>query len=158
MKNNQDKKNKSASVKAMELLLYKSRTEKELRDKLLEKEYSEEEADEAIRYVKSYGYINNEAYAEQYVSLRAKEKGRSLLKTELKRKGIEESQIEEALSGIEDDEEQIIYELIRKRAGEPHDLDEKEYRRLFGYCARRGFSGSKIHKALNEYKTEVTTR
>jgi regulatory protein len=155
MKKYQDRENKSATLKAMELLLYKSRTEKELTDKLLEKGYSEDEIKEAVRYVKSYGYLNDEAYVEQYVSLKAKEKGRSLLKMELKQKGVDESLIDEALMEIEDDEEQIIYDLIKKRAGEPRDLDEKEYRRLFAYCARRGFSGSKIHKALKQYKTEA---
>ena len=146
------KNNKSAVVKAMELLTFKPRTEKELREKLLEKEYTAEETEAAVEYVKSYGYVNDEAYAENYVSARSKDKGRALMRMELRQKGIEESDIEQALESIEDDEEQTILELIIKRAGEAHELDEKEYRRLFGFCARRGFSGGKIHRALKEYQ------
>ncbi len=142
---------KSASVKAMELLLYKPRTEKELRDRLAEKAYPEEEIEEALRYVKSYGYLNDEAYAEQYVSIHSAAKGKNALRMELRKKGIDAEQIEAAVSGIEEEEEEVIYRLLLKKAGDPHETDEKEYRRLFGFCARRGFSAGKIHKALRSY-------
>ena len=135
----------------MELLLYRSRTESELRKKLLEREYSEEETEDAIEYVRSFGYLNDSAYAEQYVISRGSTKGRAALKRELRSKGVSEETIEEALTELPEDDTETILALIEKRAGPPHVMDEREYRRVFGYLARRGFSGSGIHRALKAY-------
>lgn len=147
--------NKSATEKAMELLLFKARTEYELRSKLQEREYSDEEIDEAIEYVSSFGYLNDETYAEQYVMSNTSQKSISAMRRELKKKGIDEDIISNALSEIDEDESDIVYDLIIKRAGDPHDLDEKEERRLFGFCARRGFSTSAILRAFRQYKAEA---
>ena len=143
---------KNATVKAMELLLYRPRSEKELRDKLAERAFDEEEIDTAIAYVSRYGYLNDEAYTEQYVATRSAGKGKMALRMELKKKGIAQETIEEALSGMEETEEETIYQLLLRKAGEPHFLEEKEYRRLFGFFARRGFSAGNIHKALRRYR------
>jgi len=145
------KERKEARVKAMELLLYRSRTEAELRKKLLEREYTEEETDDAVEYVRSFGYINDSAYAEQYVLSKGSAKGRAALKRELKKKGVPEETVEEALAEYPEDDTDNILALIEKRAGPPHPMDDKEYRRIFGYLARRGFSGSSIHRAMKMY-------
>lgn len=146
---------KDAALKAMELLNYRARSEAELRKKLLEKEYSEEDVEKAIAYVKSFGYINDRSYAQAYVSEKAAQKSTSMMRMELREKGIEDSLIEEALEQIEEEEEDIILCLLQGKSGEPHELDEKEYRRLYGFCARRGFSSGKIYKALKRYVEEA---
>ena len=53
-----------AASKAMQLLLYRQRTEKELREKLYEKGFSENASEAAIAYVKSFGYLDDRRYAE----------------------------------------------------------------------------------------------
>ena len=146
---------KSAVEKAMDLLLFKARSEYELRSKLKEKEYSDEEIDEAIKYVSSFGYLNDRKYAEQFVLSNSSKKSISSIRYELKQKRIDDEIIDEVLMDVETDEEDIVYELILKKAGEPHVPDEKEERRLFGFCARRGFSTATIFKALNRYKDEA---
>ncbi|MCI5568886.1 MAG: regulatory protein RecX [Candidatus Alectryocaccobium sp.] len=144
---------KSAVEKAMDLLLFKARSEYELRSKLKEKEYPDGEIDEAVKYVRSFGYLNDRKYAEQFVLSNSSKKSISSIRYELKQKHIADEIIEEVLLDVETDEEDIVYELILKKAGEPpHVPDEKEERRLFGFCARRGFSTATIFKALNRYK------
>lgn len=145
-----------AEQKAMELLLYRFRSEHELKKKLLEREYTEEETDKAIEYVKSCGYLNDRTFAEQYAASRGSSKGRAALRRELKGKGISEDIIEEVLAELPEDETETIYSLIEKRAGRPHRMEDKEYRRIFAYLARRGFSGSGIHKAMKEYNEDLT--
>lgn len=145
------KERKDASVRAMELLFYRSRTEAELRKKLLEREYSEEETDAAIEYVKSYGYLNDRTYAEQYVLSNRGAKGPAAIRRELRKKGVADETADEVLSGLPEDDTGPVAALIEKRAGAPHRMDEKEYRRIFAFLARRGFSGSVIHKAMREY-------
>lgn len=48
-----------ARKKAMRLLEHMDRTEKGLTDKLRQAEFSQEAVEDAIAYVKSYGYIND---------------------------------------------------------------------------------------------------
>ena len=143
----------SAKQKAMDLLLYRTRTEKELYDKLIERGYSEEDSAEAIAYVKSFGYLNDENYAEYYVSSRGTQKGRSAIKRELRDKGVDDELIENALEELPD-ETDTIRELLIKKAGAPHELDEKEFRRLYGFFLRRGFSGGAIMKTLKDYQRQ----
>ena len=138
----------------MELLLFKSRTEKELKSKLIEKGYPDDEIEEATSYVKSFGYLNDESYAAQYVDVNKAKKGKAALRFELKKKGIAEDLIEKCLEEIEEDEADTVMALIIKRAGEPHDLDDGEYRRLSAFLARRGFGTESIRKALRQYASQ----
>ena len=46
-------------------------------------------------------------------------------------------------------------ELVRKKAGDPHRLDDRELRRTYGYLARKGFSSSVIWGAIQRYQEEA---
>ena len=63
-----------ARKKAMRLLEHMDRTEKGLTDKLRQAEFSQEAVEDAIAYVKSYGYINDARYARTYISFRMESK------------------------------------------------------------------------------------
>ena len=58
---------KRAKKRVMYLLQKQDRTEKQLRDKLRENGYSEDIIEEAIDYVMSYHYVDDERYAANYV-------------------------------------------------------------------------------------------
>ena len=60
--NTNEQENKKAVSAAMQLLLCRQRTEKELRHRLQEKGFSEEAEEEAIAYVRSFGYLNDRNY------------------------------------------------------------------------------------------------
>ncbi len=146
---------KSAEAKAMELLLARNRSEAELRKRLLEGEYSEEETQAAIDYVASYGYLNDRAFAEQYAASRKNTNGKMAIARELRIKGISEEIIGDVLLELPDDETEVISGILRKRMGDPHRLSDSEYRRIASYLARHGFSGSAIHKAISLYHSEA---
>ena len=57
---------KRAKLRAMHLLTDMARTESQLRDKLKRNMYPEDVISQAIAYVKSFGYINDEAYIENF--------------------------------------------------------------------------------------------
>ena len=59
---------KRAKKRAMHLLEKMDRTEQQLRKKLLESEYPEDLAEEAIAYVKRFHYVDDARYADSYVS------------------------------------------------------------------------------------------
>ena len=141
-----------AVKKAMNILLSRMRTEKELRDKLFDSGFEEEDVESAVLYVKGYGYLNDEVYAEQYIASRSRSKGKMALVRELKEKGVSDDIIGDALCELPDDNSEILASLIEKKAGLPHKLDEKENRRVFSFLARRGFSSSDIYRSIKEYE------
>ena len=149
------KSNKPAQQKALEVLLYRDHSRKELYEKLQKYDYSESEIETALEYASKYGYLNDERFAANFVNFNISKLGKNAIYRELKSKGIDPEIIERELESQEIDENEVIYELLKKRAGEPHELDDKEYRRCFGYLARRGFSQSEIHKALHRYVDEA---
>lgn len=152
-----DRKNPGDAVKkAMNLLLARDRSEQELRRRLSESGFESGEIDEAIAYVSSFGYINDARYAETYVASYAGKKSRAAMIAELRRRGIEETHIEEAVSVLPEDETEEILALLEKRAGAPHILDDRELRRHSAYLARRGYGTSGIRKAVRIYQEQVS--
>ena len=61
---------KRAKLRAMHLLTDMARTERGLREKLKQGMYPEDLIDAAIDYVKSFGYLDDDCYAEQFVESR----------------------------------------------------------------------------------------
>ena len=65
---------KRAKLRALHLLNAMGRTEEQLREKLRQGEYSDDIIEEAISYVKSFGYINDEEYARSFIAGRKEKK------------------------------------------------------------------------------------
>ena len=74
---------KEAKLKALQLLTGMDRTENQLREKLKQKEYPTEIVEQAIEYVKSFGYINDERYAQRYIEYKKTRKSKKELYMEL---------------------------------------------------------------------------
>lgn len=142
-----------AKLRAMHLLGRADRTERGLRQKLLAN-YPEEVVEEAIAYVKSFGYINDRRYAENYIRFRAQSKSRVQILQELQRKGVSRETAlaawEEVSSTEEMDERSLIRSLVLKQYPSSSTLDEGQMRRLQGYLARRGFSWEDISAVLSQ--------
>ena len=78
---------KRARKRAMYLLQKMDRTEKQLREKLVQSEYPEEIVEDAIAYVRSYHYIDDVRYAENYVRCHQDTKSKMQIKIALTQKG-----------------------------------------------------------------------
>ena len=90
------------------------RTEAQLREKLLQAEFSPELVEDAIAYVKSYGYIDDERYVRNYIEYRREQKSRRQLEQELQyRKGVPQELIQKVYEDLEPaDEKPLILSLI----------------------------------------------
>ena len=141
---------KRAKKRAMHLLERMDRTEAELRKKLLESEYPEDLAEDAIAYVKSFHYVDDARYADCYVRLRGEGKSRGKLLAELQQKGVDRELASQVLSEYEGerDEPQMIRELMQRRHYDPQTASLQEQRRMYGYLMRRGFQSTDICKAI----------
>lgn len=143
----------SAKKKAMDLLLRADHSEKELRGKLAIKGFPEDIVEEAIQYVKGFNYINDERYAENYVTYRGRGKSKRQIKMELQRKGIDQERAEELIAEAVDEEETVM-RLIKKRIGERTVLEAEERRKLMAFFFRRGFDAELIRSALRRLEVQ----
>lgn len=149
---------KKARLRAMKLLESRDYTEEGLRRKLTM--FPQEVTDDAVEYVKSYGYINDLRYAKNY--LRSCTGVRSLRDTvrRLKEKGVSEEIIDEALSEEDFDEEAesaLIKRLILKRCSDLSELDHSGQQKLFAYMYNKGFDIDRVRRILEELLLDITS-
>ena len=149
---------REARKKALRLLEHMDRTEKGLTDRLLRAGFSEELAEDAVSYVKDYGYINDRRYALNYIMYRIHDKSRQKIFQELSGKGIDRQTIQDAWEEAEELERALLCQMIEKKYEPGAELDEREMRRLYGYLARRGFRSGDIFSVLEEMDiTQIKT-
>ena len=132
--------------RAVKLLAAKPRSVAELRERLLEKEWTNEEAvDAALTKLKEYGYLNDERFAFGYASYKVKQKpvGRQRLARDLQMKQVDRQTSEQALELVfqETPEEELLERAIAKRIrlrGRP--TTRQALKSLFDHLLRLGFS------------------
>ena len=126
--------------KALHILERMDRTEAELKEKLLEREFSTEAVEDAIEYVRSYGYIDDARYAVHYVSYQKQFKSIRRMQYELQKKGIREDLAEAALEdAASSGETELIEKIIRKRIPDTENVDRKTVEKCKAYLYRQGF-------------------
>lgn len=132
---------KRAKLRAMHLLNDMGRTELQLRQKLEQDGYPEDIIEEAVSYVKSFGYVDDENYARIFVEGRKNKKSRKELFAALVQKGIDKEVIEQVFEEYyeEDDARNAIAEILKKKHYNPEKSDSRERQKIFGYLTRKGF-------------------
>lgn len=140
---------KRAKKRALHLLEQMDRTEAKLREKLKLGGYPECCIDEAIAYVKSYHYLDDNRYAFTYVRYRQEKMSRRQLFTKLLARGISGELAGRAIAAeyVADEQEQIE-KLLKKRQFSREQADDREFRRMYQYLARRGFNSSEILRSM----------
>lgn len=136
---------------AAKLLSICDRSEKEIREKILKKGYSETECEEAIAFCREYGYIDDVRFTGHFVhdATEIKKLGKMRIKMELRQKGVSEEIIEEALDEVENEREVLALEMER-RFGNLDFTDKKVKNKVFGFFARRGYKTQDILYAMKE--------
>lgn len=136
---------------AAKLLSFCDRSEKEIRERILKKGYSDEECEEAIAFCREYGYIDDMRYAMHYVhdAVEIRKHAAARIRMELRQKGVGEECIEEALEAITDELGMLVHEMQR-RFGNLDFSDPKVKSKVYGYFARRGFKSRDIVRAMEE--------
>jgi regulatory protein len=136
--------------KAFRFLSFRMRSEKEMRDKLLEK-YDAKIVEKAIEKLKDLKYVNDIDFARAWVESRKVGRGKRALSFELSRKGVTKEIIDEALLGLSGDEEfESALDLVKKKS-KYKNLDRNEaYQKIGGFLSRRGYSYDIIKKIINK--------
>lgn len=147
---------KRAKLRALHLLTDMSRTEKELREKLRLSLYPADLIEEAMDYVRSFGYLDDGRYAENFIESRKDSKSRKEIYAALRQKGLSSEQIDRAFEACceEDGEQRAIRRLIEKRRVDILHATEEELHKLYGYLARKGFRYEDIRRTVEGMGTE----
>ncbi|MEX0616298.1 MAG: RecX family transcriptional regulator [Candidatus Woykebacteria bacterium] len=157
--------------KSLRLLSYRPRSEKEVRDYLLrkqkikeieksevEKAQYEKSIERVISRLKDLDQIDDKEFALWWAEQRSKFKplGQSLIKLELRQKGIDVDIIEEVAKGAQGTEEtngsevELAKKAALKKLGSYKNLEKAEFRVKMGqFLARRGFSWDIIKKVVD---------
>lgn len=146
---------KRAILAALNLLSFRARSSGELARRLCEKGYGPAAVDRAICRMQELHYLDDAAYADRFVESRLAHRPRSasMIRRELRQKGIDPALAEQALDAAGIDEAADALALARKRLrGRP--LDDGERRRLTGFLGRRGYGWDVIRQVLSAIKNE----
>lgn len=142
--------------RAVNLLTYKARSVKELRERLLEKDWTNEQiVDEVIEKLKFYGYLNDEVFAKNMASsqLRQKPMGKRLLQQKLSLKKLDKETVATALEKAFEEvpEDELIDRAIAKRLrlkGKPETREDTK--KFYDYLLRQGFSYDLVSNKMRE--------
>lgn len=138
------------------------KTEKEIRDKLLSKEFDIETVDSTIDFLIEYGFIDDSKFVSMYIKDRIRTQGRNKIRYSLISKGVNKLLIEEAFSTLDRDDEMeraIIlcekkYLNILKREDDDFKIKNKLTRYLLGRGYDYDIAKEVIREVFIKYKGE----
>lgn len=142
---------KSSALKIVERS-YK--TEREVFNKLITKEYSKESINRTIEFLREYNLINDENYVKMYVKDKLNSQGKNKIKYALKRKGISDELINDELSKIDYEASkdgaiilaQKKYNELKRRESDQYKISQKLYRFLMS----KGYNYDLISNVIRE--------
>lgn len=144
---------KKAAEKAMNLLLQKDRTKKELEERLQRSGFSEKASQYAMQYVMSFGYINDLRYASDYIDLHKGSRSYRELRFKLLKKGIDKEVLFQAFEDYDaqDEEEALRYMLLKRLRGRNvSELSYEERKKVIAYLARKGYAVAAIQRVMQQ--------
>ena len=144
-----------AKERALGLLSYRPRSQGELRRRLKEKGYTEETITEVLERLTRAGLLNDLEFARYWIENRFQfnPRGVRALRQELWQKGIDDTTIDEALVGYDEDE--AAARATEKALRRLQRLDPETFRRrLNDYLRRRGFPYPIIRQLVDQSVAE----
>jgi len=137
---------------AINLLSYRARSKKELKDRLLQKGNIPEYVDEVIANLEKVGLVNDREFASMWIMERGRTRGPHKLRNELLIKGISEEIITSALADSNISETGVAEKLADKwlKTHKQENLpDHKFKQKLFAFLARRGIEYDAISELIS---------
>lgn len=147
---------KRAKLRAMNLLTAKSYTKEKLRQKLEQGLYPLDVIEGALSYVEQFGYIDDDAYAADFIAYNAQGMNRKQMINKLRSRGVAPDVIERQLeyyleSGEHIDEIAQIQAFLRKKGYVPGETSEEQIYKLKGALFRKGFDSDNISDAFRSF-------
>ena len=125
------------------------KTNKQLKTYLKKYKFENEAIEKSIKKLESYGYINDESFANYVVGTMSQSKGKRYIANQLTMKGVSERNIKKALESIENEEETCENVAKKWLKGKILPLDQKNKEKLYRFLIGRGFEYETIKKVVN---------
>ncbi|MCI8979152.1 MAG: regulatory protein RecX [Clostridia bacterium] len=140
--------------KALRLLEFRAHSERELTDKLKRAGAKGNDIEEVLEFCRNYGFVDDRSFAVKKARdlKNLKRYGIRRIKSELYSKGIAAEYIEEAVSELDDDEEEMLIPLVEKKLG--GNFEKKNVDKCIRYFIYRGYSFSDIKNCIDELKID----
>lgn len=148
---------KRAKLRGMNLLMSRFYTIRQLSDKLRDGGYPEPIVEDTIAYLKSYHYLDDVRYAEDFLRSGMNTYSQKELTGKLMKKGISGETLEIAMNNLMDtddyqDENEAILRLLNKKNYHPDKFGYEEEQKLLAFFYRKGFPLDKVRKVMETFK------
>ena len=151
---------KRARLRALNLLKSRDYTEMTIRNKLKESMYPEVIVDDAVKYVISYGYVDDLRYAKNYVRSHRESRSSRELEIRLREKGVSADIIDSALEseGIgKDEERELIRRLLVKKCRNIDVTERDNRRKVMAFMYSKGFRTDRVEQIMDELLLDITS-
>lgn len=141
---------------ALKFITFRERSEAEVRYNLKKRNLLDEVTTEVLERLRSSGLVDDERFAQTWVENRIEFRPRSrrLLALELRKKGIEEEIIQQAIEQTDDDKS--AYQAALKRSHRLKNLEWPVFRqKMYGFLTRLGFNHETTAPIVARVWTEI---
>ena len=161
-----EKKKDEIRGKALRKLSFSMRTENEIREFLKENYDDKELIEDTISFLKEFNYLNDVSYSVSFFKReKLKMKSKKRIISELKTKGVKESDIESAVELMENSSEEkaeedietakkIMNKMVNEQKNAGKSLDDKFKGKLMRRLISKGYDNSICYKILSEVKKD----
>jgi regulatory protein len=142
----------TALNRAMHFLSFRARSQQEMQTYLLKKGFEPALIDRVITRLKEEKLVDDLDFAQNWLDSRQRfrPRSKSLMKLELRQKGVAETEIEQAIQSSNLDDLELALTAGRKLSRRYQLLDKLEYNRKLGAALqRRGFSYGVVRDCLS---------
>ena len=130
------------------------KTKKELTQKLKEKGICNNEViNKILSKISSYGYLDDEKFAQNYISMQKNRMGTNKIKFELEQKGVDYKTINKYISQIENEEEVAL--LLAQKYMRNKENSYKNKTKLYSHLVSKGFTYEIISKVLQNFSWQL---
>jgi regulatory protein len=141
-----------AMNRALNILGYRARSEKEVRDRLRRYGYGEGTVEGVIGRLKELGYLEDEDFARFVAREKSRRYGPRRISAELRKSGVDaelaREVVDEEFSGRSEIEEARSIAAQRYNRGG----SDADARRVYGFLVRRGYSSEVCAEVAREYR------
>ena len=123
--------------KALSFVTKSKKTQKQVKEHLYSKGYTEQTVESVIEKMKDYRFLDDGDYAESYAKSYSKTKGKKLIEMELKKRGVSEEDMSLAIENIGDQTESAV--LIAEKYLKNKQKDKVNLLKCYKYLLSKGF-------------------
>jgi len=140
----------SAKSVAVNLLSRREHSALEIRDKLLKRDFDEDEIKLTIKELQQGGWLSDERFAEAYIRMRQlKGFGPVRITIELNERGVDENIIDTYMRATDDSWQLTLEQQYRKKYKNSKAGDYNEKAKRIRFLQYRGFSLDKIYRLID---------